>query len=52
MDPILRQLNPNRLVTVHNGMTSRLTAVETKFTCLHLTLIIGMGSVNYGRRSA
>jgi hypothetical protein len=51
MDPILSQLNPDRLATVHNGMTSRLTAVEAKFTCLHLTLIIGMGSVNYENQS-
>jgi len=49
MDPILRQMNPDRLTTVQNGMTSRLTAVEAKFTCLLLTLIIAMGSVNYER---
>jgi len=51
MDPILSQMNPDRLATVHNGMTSRLTAVEAKFTCLHLTLIIGMSTVNYNRQS-
>jgi len=51
MDPILSQMNPDRLATVHNGMTSRVTAVEAKFTCLHLTLITGMGSVSYERQS-
>jgi hypothetical protein len=49
-DPVLSQMNPDRLATVHNGMTSRLTTVEAKFTCLHLTFIIGMGSVKYERR--
>jgi hypothetical protein len=46
MDPIPSQMNPDRLVTVHNGMASRLTAVEAKFTRLHLTPITGIGSVN------